>query len=365
MTIRFDKQTIQEKLETAVRFSSSRVGSSPLLQSVKIEIENNKISFFSTNLNSYYLSNAPIKAEIKISLLIEPRKIIEFLSLLSPGEVEGEIGEKGIMLSQKGVSGEFLSVKGSDFPQAPQIEGKGEVVNHQLLNDLLPLILFTAAKEETRPVLNGINFSYLEGVLSIVSTDGFRLSLVQQKTESKIPSLIIPSLFLVELLRETKGAEEVRFLFSEKEKIIRFIIGESQYMSRVIEGEFPPFQKVIPTEVVTEATVDKDEFLRACKIVSVFAKEYSNIALCTFLETGVRINPKQEAGEKNSVIIEGKRKGPEQTAAFNLRFLLDYLQHAKGKKIHVGMVRSEAPVAFREEGNSAFLHIIMPVRVQQ
>jgi len=50
--------------------------------------------------------------------------------------------------------------------------------------------------------------------------------------------------------------------------------------------------------------------------------------------------------------------------AFNYKFLVDFLSSIKTKKVEMDLLRSDAPVVFRPEGQKNFLHIIMPVRIQ-
>ena len=75
--------------------------------------------------------------------------------------------------------------------------------------------------------------------------------------------------------------------------------------------------------------------------------------------------PKTAEGEENSSFQEGEVEGEEQRVAFNYKFLLDLLNETNCRNIIIEILRSDAPVVFRMDSNQDFLHIIMPVRIQE
>jgi len=198
-----------------------------------------------------------------------------------------------------------------------------------------------------------------------VATDGFRLSLLETKKEIELPQILVPANFLDEVLRIIKNEKEVSLLFSNKEKMIVFKTEDGEFFSRTIEGEFPPFEKVIPAETKTKIVVESEEFLRNIRIISVFARDSSNIIVLKLNKEGLRLRPKTENNGDNDAYQEGEFEGEEQTIAFNLKFLVDLLNHLDDKKIKIELFRSDAPAVFRTSAIPGYLHIIMPVRIQE
>jgi len=56
-------------------------------------------------------------------------------------------------------------------------------------------------------------------------------------------------------------------------------------------------------------------------------------------------------------------KGEETKVAFNIKFLIEFLNHALGERVVVEILQPDAPVSFKDEEKENFLHIIMPVRI--
>ena len=365
MKLNLNKDILLEKLLFASRFTSSRLSSLPTLQGVLLKGEKNLIHFYSTNLNSYYHTVIKTQEPVQFEIVIEAKKANEFISLLSSKEIEVEIKEKQIIISQERTRGEFPIIISKDFPLPPTIDEQPQKINTRFFSESLPLILFSTATDETRPVLTGVNISSQEEGLLMVTTDGFRLSLLKLKKETPFPSFIIPASFLSEVVYFSKGEKEVFFNYSPQEKIVRLKIGNNDLYSRLIDGEYPPFEKVIPTEKKTTIELDKEELLKNIKLISIFARDFSNIIIIQTTKGGIQLKPKTGAEDHNITFQEARVKGEEQKIAFNFKFLIDFLNHLSGKKITIELLRADAPAVFRIDNNPDFLHIIMPVRIQE
>lgn len=361
----FDKNELLENLSLANRFTSNKISSAITLQGVLLEGEGKEISIFATNLSSFFNTKLKTKQSQAFRAVIEPKKIIEFLTFLPTGQVELEFKEKKLVITKDKTRGTFPLLDTGDFPRPPNLKAeKKQKIKADFLLKNLPLVLFSASPDDTRPVLTGINFVSQDEDLLAVATDGFRLSLLKTKNQVDFPSMLIPRDFLEEVLKHADEKGEINLTFSTKEKMVLFEIGQMSFYSRLIEGEFPPFEKVLPAESKTRAILDKEEFLQNVKLASVFARDFSNIIICEFKKDGLYIKPKIEGGEENNSYQEIELEGEEQKIAFNFKFVLDLLNHTSAKKVTVEILRPDAPAVFKLGDNKEFLHIIMPVRIQ-
>jgi DNA polymerase-3 subunit beta len=302
--------------------------------------------------------------EEKKGFVIEPRKCIEFIQLLQPGVVDIEFKENQCSITQGKTKGIFPIILTEDFPLPPALEEEKIVLQKKFLTENLPFILFTASTDDSRPVLTGINFVVSEDELIIVSTDGFRLSLLKEPQKGTFSNMIIPADFLQEVIKNVKNAKEVSFTHSSKEQIVLFTVGDEEYYSRLIDGEFPPFERVIPSEKKTTIELSREELLRNTKLISIFARDYSNVILYSFSKDGLTLMPKEEGNKENATTQDITFEGEPQQIAFNFKYVVDFLNHIKAETIVIEILRSDAPVVFKTKGNEAFLHIIMPVRIQ-
>lgn len=357
------KENFLEKLTLASKFTSSRLVSSSVLQGVCLVGENGKIDLYSTNLNYYYHTVIKNEGPHKFTIVLEPKKIIEFLSLISESKIDMSVEEKRIVIESGKVRGEFPLFESGEFPFPPTVTSEKRRIKASLIKKNLPTIVFSASTDETRPVLTGIDFVSTGDDLKMVSTDGFRLSLLTLKKEDALPSMIVPAPFLLEVSRLI-DEDEVSFSYSPEEKILAFHIGQHDLYTRLIDGEFPPFEKVIPADKKTTISVDREDLLRNVKLVSIFAREFSSVVVLRAEKDGIVLMPKTGDGNANVVKQDAEVEGEDQKIAFNYKFLLDFLSNSPSKKIVVELLRGDAPAVFKSEGQDNFIHIIMPVRIQ-
>jgi len=364
MTLKKDE--FLKNLKLASRFTASRLSSNILLSGVYIKKEKKLIHFYASNLNFHFHSTLETSNEKNFDLVIEPKNIIDFLSYLNQNEFELIIEDKKIIIKSGKNQGEFPLFPKEDFPLPPKINKEQQEIKKEFLEKNLPMVLFACASDESRPILTGVNFVSNNGKILLVGTDGFRLSLLKLEKEINLPNMIVSASFLREVLDLLTKEEKIFFSYSEDEKTVYFKINNIELYSRIIEGEYPPFEKVIFTqEGKTKLIVEKDSFLENLKLISVFSRELSNnIVILDVKKEGVYLRPKtDEETTKSQAFLDAEIKGEEIKVAFNIKFLIEFLNHVLGERVVVEILRPDAPVSFKDEEKENLLHIIMPVRI--
>ena len=365
MTLTLDKDLLGNTLQIVQKFTSDRINTVQTLQGIYVVLDKKHMHLYATDLNVYSHASIPLISAEKTAFIIEPKKILEFIQFLQSGEITITVTENSITIIQGKTTGVFPIAHADEFPLPPKITEEEQTIPSEFFTKHLPFILFTASKDDARPVLTGINISTTPDGVVMVSTDGFRLSVVIEKSNATFPSVIIPASFLQEILKFMQSEKQVSFRFSEKEQIISFTFKGMEFCSRIIEGEFPPYNRVIPTETTTTTKIKKSELLRNTKLISIFAREHSNVIVYTFSPEGLLLSPKKEANAENSTTQDIEFKGEPLKVAFNYKYVIDLLNHIEGDDVEIQLSRSDAPVLFKVPQNPAFMHVIMPVRLSE
>ncbi len=359
-----DRDVFVETLTLATKFCSTRSLATQALQGVCLKLEKDSLGVFATNLNTYFHTKLTIKTDVQQQLVVDPRKVIEFLNLLQPGEVELEAQTNKLVCKQGRAKGAFEVVDAQDFPALPNILVDGREIQIEAVEQVIPFVAFAASKDETRPALTAIKFEQKDAKQALVSTDGFRLSLAQLDKQLISEEALVPADFLQEVLRSSKNDQTLKLALSQEEKTLKITAGKKEFYTRLISEQFPLYEKVIPSANVTKVTVSTQELARAVKLVSIFARDTSNIIVVGVEKDTLNVQPKQDQASEAGTSIEASVVGEQMKLAFNYKFLLDYLQHIQSKQVIMELLRPDAPVVFRQEGVENQLHIIMPVRIQ-
>ncbi len=355
-----------EKLDLCSRFTANKITTNNALEGIMIKGEGETLFFYATDLTRFIKTELKTKNKHNFKTIISPKKIIDFLNLLSSGEIKVEVGEKALVISQGKTRGNFPLIVGDDFPLPPTLPEGERALDRDFFKQL-NLVTFASSDDSVRPVLTGTNFVITDNDLILVATDGFRLSLLKGKKSLKIPPMIVPSVFLNEVFRLITDNTETKLVVSEEEKVVAIKNKETVFYSRLIQGDFPAYERVVPVETKTTIRTEKDELLRNIKLISVFARDQSNIVIMETLDRGLKLTPKTTQSVTNGdyAIQDAQIEGEGQRVAFNYKFIIDLLLRLPGKEIIIEMLRSDAPVVFKSDQAPGFLHIIMPVRISE
>jgi len=344
----------------------------PILSNILLTTDKGRLKLASTNLETGINLWTGAKIEKEGAITIPARALTEFVSSLPAGKIDLEIKETTLSLSSNSFKASFTGMAASEFPKIPSFSGRQVLsFEKETLPQVLSQVVFAASQDEGRPVLTGVLLKRDGKGISLVATDGYRLSIKKVSKASSLlkEDLLIPAKTLLEVARvsqETRGDEEEKIkvgLTKEKNQVI-FLLPDAELSSRLIEGEFPDFTKIIPTSSATKASFDKEEFLRAAKIASIFAREQANIVKLKIEKERLKVSSETPQLGTNESEIEAKVEGDSLEIAFNCRFLLDFLGNIPDEEISLETNDPLSPGVFKGGSDPSFTHIIMPVRIQ-
>lgn len=343
----------------------------PVLGNILLTINKGQIKLAATNLEIGISVWLGAKIEEEGALSIPAKPLTEFVNSLPPEKIEIEIRKNSLFLTSGAFKANLNGTTIEEFPQIPSaLEELILSFENGELARALSQVVFAAAQDEGRPILTGVLLQVQDKKVSLVATDGYRLSFKNLIVkELKLErNLLIPAKTLLEVARmaQEKSREEgeVKVAFTPEKSQIVFLFPNIELSSRLLEGEFPDFGKIIPQNSSIKAEFDREEFLRAVKVSSIFAREQANIVKLK-IENGrliISAETPQVGGNESEVLA--KTEGGELEIAFNCRFLLDFLSSTPGEVIIFEANSSLSPGVFKIKGDDSYLHLIMPVRLQ-
>jgi DNA polymerase-3 subunit beta len=365
---------LQESLAKAVtqasRFASIR-SQLPILGNILFRTTKTKLIISSTNLEISVLIQIGAKIDEEGQISIPSKVISEIINNLPKEQITLESEKEQLKIKTSGFSSNVLGMDATDFPKIPGNLIKPFILPKKEILESLSQVVFATSVDETRPILTGVLVILNKNNLVLVATDGFRLSqkkiiLNNQKSETIIQKIVIPKGILGEIGRSLEEVSEVQLEIQEKEKQVIFGLGDVVLSSRLLEGNYPDFEKIIPKSSSITVRLDKEEFLRAVKLASIFAREAANIVKLKLSKDSIKVLAESSSSGSQETDVEasvdGETKGFE--IAFNCRFLEEFLHSVAGEEVKMEFTTTDKAGIFTDSGDPNYLHLIMPVKVQ-
>ncbi len=362
---------LQENFNKAIAQVSRIAGTKvdlPILSNILLSADKTGLKLSATNLETSIVQQIPCKVEEEGKITISAKILAEITPSLSAGNVELEVKKEEIRIKCGRFFVRLNGMDSKEFPNIPEIEEKekNKAVLIEKIKDFSRQVFFAASVDEMRPVLNGVRLKVSKNEIEAVATDGYRLSrkIIKGKFEEEALFIVPARAFLEVSKFENEEGKGMKFLLDNKENQIIFTAGNAQIISRLIEGKFPPFSKVIPESWQTEAILDKKELDRSVKMASIFARQSANIIRLSIEKNKAIISANAVSVGENKSEIEAKVKGDSLQVALNFRFVQDFLNAVEGDEVGIKLSGPLTPVIFTDMKDKSFLHVIMPVRVQ-
>ena len=144
----------------------------------------------------------------------------------------------------------------------------------------------------------------------------------------------------------------------------------AELVSQLVQGAFPQYTQLIPQSYNTRAVIGVDEFLRATKTASIFARDGSGIVRLIIVPGGektpgkVTISARSEEIGDNVGEIDAIVEGEEAKIAFNGKYLIDVLSVLHQSQVALETTNPSSPGVIRPVGVDNYTHVVMPMFVQ-
>ncbi len=370
------QENLAKGLATVGRAVAARA-TLPVTQNVLIQTDSGRLKLTATNLEIAISTWIGGQIESEGAITIPARMLTDFVNSLPPEKVEIElIGEpKGIHIKCANFEATINGTAADEFPPIPSVDdGASITIPGDTLRGALERVVFSAATDDSRPALTGVNMDISESSLTLAAADGFRMS-VEKAELANGPaddvSCIVPAKTMSELQRLlTDPSGEVEFTVTEAKTQALFRLANVEVVTQLVQGTFPDYEKIMPVTHATRADIDLQRVSQATRAASVFARDGSGIIRMVMTpgqngdEGSVAISSRAEEMGDNTGVVVAKVDGEESKIAFNARFLTDVLNVMRGDDVIVETTTPSSPGLFRSDTLAGYSHVIMPMYVQ-
>jgi len=328
----------------------------PVVGAVLIRAGGGQLSLTGTNLEVALTASCKANVTRQGAIAVLPKTLEAFLKAVKAETVTLSLVGKTHL---KVEAGAITTLEGFEAQEFPKVQGvRGKAVEVTGLASAFRQISYAMAKEDTRPVLNGVCFTPDKGAVVLAAADGFRLAETKVKAKGHFEQTIVPAraVKLVEKLMPGKVSIHMKKDGQSAEYPHISFVGDGLVLTAMVtKGTYPNYKQVIP-KGGSLLTVDKGALKDALDVVSITLPDNDAVRLHTRGGNLVVSTKHEETGETEIKLpAKGKAK-----IAFNIHYLRDVLAKASEQLI-LRLRDAQTPGVVKQNGT---IHVLMPMFVQ-
>lgn len=365
-----EKSSLSEAINNVLPAVTSKT-SLIALEGILMQCRDNQLSLTGYNLELGIIKTIDISGEENGEVILNATLFANIINKMPNGIVTVSTDEKLLtVISCNDVEFTILGLNAEEFPDIPTIDdGQEFELPHYLLKNMVSQTLFAVATTDQNPVHTGSLFELSDGMLNVVSVDGYRLALRREKVNvDNTFKFVVPGRTLNEIVkllsRLVMEDDEEKVRISVSRKHIRFCIGGYVIVSRLLEGEFLDYKNAIPTTSQTRVTLEVKPFLDSISRASIIINERAKSPIrCTFEQDGVKLFCETALGKINDS-IPAQMEGPDVRIGFNNKYMADALKASECEKLLIEINGPVSPMKLLPVEDDSFLFLVLPVRLK-
>ena len=358
-----DRDQLVAKLATVSRVVSAR-GSVQVLSGVLLRPTPQGLELAATDMELSLRTTLAAQVEGESSVVVPGKLLVDLARLLPAAEVTIEYRpEDGVAHISSGSYSSRLNVfSAEDFPRLPSIDLAPHTIATASLLETVSRVASSASKDESRPVLTGIQVRFEGTRLLMAATDSYRLSFKETTLEQAGPDLeaIIPARALAELGRIAAGTDSVNL--GVNENTVVFGSGDTWLTTRRIDGQFPDVGRLLPESFEAEIDLPRAELRDVVGRASVVAPRNSPLRL-RFAEGELTISAQSQDVGETTESLPAPYTGEPLEIGFNAEFLMAGIESVDTDTVRLKLINPLRPGLITSPDDDTFWYLIMPIRL--
>ncbi len=337
---------------------ASGLSSMPILSHMLIEARCGSAYVTASDLKTTMRAVAPLIDDADGEFTLPAQRLTKLVSEMTDNTVTFTAGDAHTMHVVCGpVKATLYGMDPDEFPPVPDVQAEPVDIEAPALRAALDRVAFAICTDQARYNLTGALFEFSGDTLTLVATDGRRMSIATLPATAPARKVIVPGRAVNELTRLLADEETVRIAFDDTRA--RFDTDGATLITSLIEGSFPNWQQIIPKRNNSRVTANTAEFTAALRRARVLTNDKWN-AVKLAVDGGEMVlsTSTPEVGEYREP-IPVTLTGEATEATFNPDFLLDVARHVESDEIALAFGGPEKPVLI---GDGDYKSVVMPIR---
>ncbi len=368
----FQVQVSKERLDRTLgilKHALERRVTLPILQHVLVEVNEQEMTLRATDMELAFEATVPVEGKGSRVSAIPGKKFIETVRVYPDGLLTLEWPDTGnrLWLRAKGFNSEHNIQPGEGFPELPKPGPDLPCiqVSSNAFRKAIQLGSIAVSRDATKPALSGVLLHLSKNFIRVVSTDGFRLAVVELPVKTDLTAdarLIVPKRAL-DLLPGSLG-EDGQLSLSWDDRSLFMDQPGLKFSTRRVTGNYPAYEKVLPADLPKRVIIDREDFLRTLRIVGLKKDDYNKNVRLFFEFPNLRVYFQHPDEGLNQGMISFTGEEQPLELAFNIDYLTELLERIPGDEVVYQFKDDVGQGIFMSPSleEMSFRYILMPVK---
>lgn len=351
---------------TGVSKAVSAKSSIPAIEGILFRCTNYVVTLTAYDLDLGITTSLAAEISDPGEIVIPARLLIEMIKKLDADTVTIETdNDLRVTITGNATQFNIMGIPASDFPELPMPEADETLeLKGDLLRDMIGKTIYAVSTSDQKPVHTGTKFVIEDGVLTLVSVDGYRLAVCRHVGDFEArPGFVVPAKTLAEVSRLIGDSEETVSIGTAR-RIAVFTFGNYTIVTRLLEGDFLDYAKSIPEGYKTRVRIHVDSMSDSVERASLIINDRFKSPIRMNFEGGdVTITCATALGNAHDE-LPCQIEGEAVEIGFNNRYVLDALRYCGEEEVYLELNGPLSPMKVVPVEGDGFLFLVLPVRIK-
>ena len=366
MRIKCNKAVLQSGINIVSKAVSSKT-TKPILECILLEAKGGELKLTANNLNlgiETYIDCTILEEGV---IAINAKLFSDIIRKLQDSEIDIESNSdyKTTITCEKSRFN-IPCWSGEDFPELLAVNKEKSITMSQLgLKDVIRQTIFSVSDNENSKLMSGELFEVKDGILSVVSLDGHRISMRKVALKDNVDdmSAVVPGKTLQEVSKIINGDAESEVTIYFADKNLSFEFDRTRVVSRLIEGEYFKITHMLSMDTDLCVKANRNELMGCIDRASLLIQETDKKPIIVNVknDNNLYIRLDTNIGSLNEE-MEIEKDGGEIIIGFNPSFIMDALRVIDDDKVNIYMKDSKSPCLIKDVDNT-YIYIVLPINI--
>lgn len=364
MKFSINQSALNDILNTVNKAVSPRA-TNPALAGILIEASENEVTLRGTDLELSIQATAPALIEEDGKALLPAKLLSDIVGALPDEAVNIEVAEEKADITCANSNFSIRTLNSTDYPEFPKVETTEKVtLPFKDFSDMTKRVAKMTARDDSRPILQGVNVKVEGNKLELVATDAYRIAVARAELKTDNTSefaAVIPGQFMMDVAGLKGDIQSAEISLSENQVVVE--CNDIIFINRRLAGSFPPYNQLLDVTPNLTATVKAKDLTEAVRRIGVLSFSDQSLKM-VFDPAAGKLALSGSAADVGTCdeSVEAKFSGSEDKIeiSFNCGYVLEGLGCFASEDINIEIVACDKPGVFKDAGQITY--ILLPVK---